>query len=127
MRETTNGWHKAFAIFGGLVVTALILLAFVHVSLTMHYTAVRTARNDRAINGIIGELGGRRAWTDGSYIEEPEYQMIDWGPWVSEALIVGGITIHGSGEVDYPGDVSKATKEFWEAVIEAFPDIDWGS
>lgn len=128
MNEPTNDWCKIFAVFGGLVIMALLLLALVHLSLTIHYTAVRAARNDRAVNGIIGEVGGRRAWTDGSYMP-PTISDLRFTDelWLSDEVTIGEITIHGSGEVDYPGDVSEAAKEFWEAVIEAFPDINWKS
>lgn len=127
MKAPYSELQKAFAVVGIAVIAALLVFLLAHVTLTIHATAVRAARNDRAVNGIISELSGRRAWTDGSYIEKPEYQMIDWDLWAPSAFTVGKVTIHGSGEVDYPGDVSEAAREFWEAVIEAFPDIDWGS
>lgn len=126
MKVPYSELQKAFAVVVIAVIAALFLLALVHMSLTMHHTAVLAARNDRAINGIIGELGGRRAWTDGSYIE-PSGLMVPIDLWGIDEVTIGGITIHGSGEVNYPGDVSEAAKEFWEAVMEAFPGIDWGS
>jgi len=109
--------ETALSVVGAAVIVVLFVFILTHVSLTMHHTAVQAARNDRAINGIIDELGGRRAWTDGSYWDSL---------WVSEAFTVGKVTILTSGEVDYPGDVSKAAREFWEAVIKAFPEMDWG-
>jgi len=169
----------AFAVIGVAASAALLVFLLAHVTLVIHSTAVRAARNDRAIEGIIDTIGGCRAWKDGSYSgdqtpsirelesrtitllqvlhangltetgkwpehawslvwsigdreesdDDPDLVFYDWIPdaiTLSDAISFGGITIHGSGEVEYPGDVSEAAKEFWETVIEAFPDINWG-
>ena len=42
---------------------------------------------------------------------------------IANSITLVGITIHRSGEVDYPDDVSSAARDFWEAVIKMFPDI----
>ena len=60
--------------------------------------------------------------------EEPLIELSGVVSFVGEGFSVGRITIWNSGEVSYPtdGSISEAAKEFWEAVIAAFPDIERG-
>ena len=135
---------KAFSVVGAVVAAAFLILILTYVSLTIHHMAVQTVRNDRAPQEVdsisIGSFDDFEIVDEFDDIDELQALGLlaltgedhidtvfdDLELWIPDTLTLGEITIYGSGEVDYPGDVSEAAKEFWEAVKEAFPEMDWG-
>jgi len=43
-----------------------------------------------------------------------------------DSVQIGSVFISGDGEVKYPDTLSEHAKAFWEAIRDAYPDVQWG-